>query len=353
MTHILVVGAGGVADLHAEAWENIAGARVTGVVDTDRNRARRLAERFQAEHYTSVEEALEHGSFDFADVCTPEHVHARVGVSLMDSGVPALTEKMLASSLDEGGAMLVAAERSGTWNGVNFNYHWVPALRQLKRIIDAGDDEIQHLTVITHSLCWHHLIEATIWLLGMPRMVWAWGVERSWSEESERQFRIAPDLVYLPGNLLSVRLSYRDGSSCTIQGSNLPDVGKMPFCLNAVMKSGNCYQADGLQLLGDMEGRFGWLPEPAMAPEEGDASSFQESFESSLRNAVDAFKRGEPAESTWQDGWNAMVLEHAIHLAGSSNASVEPEVLTEQLNETHRRPRPVGKQRAGGKQGAM
>jgi len=79
------------------------------------------------------------------DVSTPGYTHHDVVLAALENGKHVICEKPLANSLDEAREMVLAAQKAGTINLVNFNYRRVPAVQLAKRLIDDGRiGEITH-----------------------------------------------------------------------------------------------------------------------------------------------------------------------------------------------------------------
>ncbi|GGL54624.1 Gfo/Idh/MocA family protein [Wenxinia marina] len=143
---VLIVGTGGMANAHANAFEELHGVRLVGGVDL--NPGRRL--EFLAKHrlqmgFGSVAEALEWGEFDAVSNVTPDAVHHPTTLPLLGAGKHVLCEKPLATSYHDARQMAVAADRRGVINMVNLTYRNVPALIQAHAMVQAGEiGEVRH-----------------------------------------------------------------------------------------------------------------------------------------------------------------------------------------------------------------
>ena len=105
---VLIVGTGGMANAHAEAFAAIEGVEVVGGVDTSPERLAAFCDKHQIPNrFASLDEALAWGQFDAATNVTPDAVHHRTTMPLLAAGKHVFVEKPLA--LDE--AELARARR--------------------------------------------------------------------------------------------------------------------------------------------------------------------------------------------------------------------------------------------------
>jgi len=136
---ILIVGTGGMANAHAEAYSAIPGVELVAGVDTN---PERLA-AFQAKHniphgFASVADALAWGEFDAASNVTPDAVHHATTLPLLAAQKHVLCEKPLAANYADADEMATAAKAAGVVNMVNLTYRNVPALMHAAKLVSEG-----------------------------------------------------------------------------------------------------------------------------------------------------------------------------------------------------------------------
>ncbi len=144
---LLVLGTGGMANSHANAFAKIDGVQIVGAVDVDPSRARAFAARHGIDHaFTSLEEAVAWGEFDAATNVTPDKAHHPTTLALIAAGKHVLCEKPLAENYDKAAEMAEAAERSGLVTMVNLTYRNVAPLQKARELVLAGDiGRLRHL----------------------------------------------------------------------------------------------------------------------------------------------------------------------------------------------------------------
>lgn len=138
MRRVGLIGAGFISDVHAEALRGLPGTRVSAIVDTNINAARRRARRWGVELvFGSVSEAIDEDAFDCAHVLVPPPAHSDVARSLIEAGKPVFMEKPFATSADQCSTLLAAAAERGITLGVNQNFVFHPAYMRLRRLIEG------------------------------------------------------------------------------------------------------------------------------------------------------------------------------------------------------------------------
>lgn len=89
-------------------------------------------------YYTDWREMLEDDRIDLFDNAGPNNMHAEPSIAAAQAGKHVLCEKPLARSTEEAKRMLDAAEDAGVKHMTGFNYRFVPAVRQIKELVDDG-----------------------------------------------------------------------------------------------------------------------------------------------------------------------------------------------------------------------
>ncbi len=174
-TRILIVGTGGMAKAHAEAYAAIPGVKLVAGVDTSTERL----DAFRAKHniangFASVTDALAWGEFDAVSNVTPDPVHYATTMPLLAAGKHVLCEKPLAANYPHAAEMAAAAAKAGVVNMVNLTYRNGPALIQAAKMVANGDiGEVRHFDA-SYLQSW----------LTQP----AWG---HWDKESQWLWRLS------------------------------------------------------------------------------------------------------------------------------------------------------------------
>ena len=136
---LLILGTGGMARNHAEAFSAIDGVTLVAGIDT---RPEPLAAFLKthgiARGFGNLSDALAWGEFDAVTNVTPDAAHFATTMPLLERGKHVLCEKPLATNEANARAMQQAATRAGVVNMVNLSYRNVPALQQAARMVRDG-----------------------------------------------------------------------------------------------------------------------------------------------------------------------------------------------------------------------
>lgn len=135
---VCLVGAGFIADVHAEALTSLPETRISAVVDPNQDAAEALARKWRIDGvFTRLDDALASGLVDRAHVLVPPGLHHDLGKRLIEAGVPTLLEKPMAVSRSECEALVGLADEHDVALGVNQNFVYHPAFARLRRMVEA------------------------------------------------------------------------------------------------------------------------------------------------------------------------------------------------------------------------
>jgi predicted dehydrogenase len=91
-----------------------------------------------AKYYTDWRALLEDENVHLFDNGAPNNMHAEPSIAAAQAGKHILCEKPLGRNPEESKAMWEAAEKAGVKHMVAFNYRFVPAIRQIRELIESG-----------------------------------------------------------------------------------------------------------------------------------------------------------------------------------------------------------------------
>jgi phthalate 4,5-cis-dihydrodiol dehydrogenase len=98
-----------------------------------------LAQRHAVAGYASLEELLTHPGLDAVYLATPTALHAQQVVQAAGAGKHVLVEKPMAISLEEGRAMVAAADQAGVVLLVGHSHSYDPPIQRMRELIDTGE----------------------------------------------------------------------------------------------------------------------------------------------------------------------------------------------------------------------
>jgi len=138
--NIAIVGTGGMGSAHARNYNKLRGTKLVACYDLNLKRAKAFATEFKIPAvYDNLSALLKHPGLDGISNVTPDAAHAEIAIAAAKAGIHILSEKPLATTYNEGRAMLRATRKAGIVNMVNFSYRDSCALQTVAKRIARGD----------------------------------------------------------------------------------------------------------------------------------------------------------------------------------------------------------------------
>lgn len=134
-----IIGTGGMAHSHAEAFSSIRGAKVVGACDVLDERVAEFAARWRIPLATTdADELIESPDVDAVSIVTPDSSHAGLALQAIHAGKHVLCEKPLAVNYQDAARMARSAKRERVVHMVNFSYRRSGALYRARKMVEAG-----------------------------------------------------------------------------------------------------------------------------------------------------------------------------------------------------------------------
>lgn len=122
---------------YASAVKALPGAVLAGVADEDAARGRAMAAEYGTRYFDSFE-SLAKSDVDAVIIASDNKSHLPLALLAAKHGKHVLCEKPLARTLAECREMIAAAERAGIILATAFPCRFIPAMREIKRMLDDG-----------------------------------------------------------------------------------------------------------------------------------------------------------------------------------------------------------------------
>ena len=149
-----VVGCGRISANHFEAIEgHTDSAELIGVVDNDPGALQRAIARTGAPGFPSLETLLAAGDPDIVVLATPSGLHPTQAIQVAETGRHVMSEKPMATRLEDGRAMVRATDLAGVHLFIVKQNRNNPTLRLLKRAIEAG--RFGRIYLVTVNVFWN------------------------------------------------------------------------------------------------------------------------------------------------------------------------------------------------------
>src|ERR1700761_9407186 len=133
-----VVGAGVMGSNHARVLAGLPGISLAGVVDPLEAHRARVSQFTDCPTFDTLEQLLAEG-IDAVTVAAPTHLHHEIALACIARNIHVLVEKPIASSVEEGRAIVDAAQRAGVTLMVGHVERFNPAVAAIKQAISGED----------------------------------------------------------------------------------------------------------------------------------------------------------------------------------------------------------------------
>jgi predicted dehydrogenase len=129
------------AHMHAKSYarrvNQIANAKLVGIADEDSGRGDMMAKEYNSRYFGSYEELLSSG-IDAVIVGSENAKHRKLVEMAAEAGKHVLCEKPLATTMEDGRAMIEACRRNGVKLQAAFPVRYSPTMVELRAMIQAG-----------------------------------------------------------------------------------------------------------------------------------------------------------------------------------------------------------------------
>jgi len=133
-----VVGVGVMGSNHARVLADLPGVKLAGIVDPDRKQRDFVSGALGCPAYAEASGLLA-GGVDAITIAAPTHLHRDLAMAAIERGVHVMVEKPIASSVEEGNAIIAAARRAGVTLMVGHVERFNPAVEAIKDAIREED----------------------------------------------------------------------------------------------------------------------------------------------------------------------------------------------------------------------
>jgi predicted dehydrogenase len=134
-----LIGAGGIAQAHMRALQDVEEIEMVAVADIIKERAEKTAARFGIPHaFEDYHDILAMDEVEAVNVTTYNQAHRGPTVDALHAGKHVLVEKPMAATLEDATAMTKAAHETGKILMVALKSRYTPQRQMAKAIVDAG-----------------------------------------------------------------------------------------------------------------------------------------------------------------------------------------------------------------------
>jgi predicted dehydrogenase len=324
---VAVVGLGFGAN-HARVIEELPGARLVAIVDSDAQRLATAVPASEAGRFTEVPAMLKTVRPDAVIVAVPASLHLQAGLQAITAGCAVLIEKPLATTFSEGRVLVESAQEKGVSLMAGHIERFNPALQELRRRVQAGEiGRVISMTArrmgairypprdvnVIHDSAVHD-IDAMRWILG-SEVTRVYAAARS-GLKMPVEDSVSGVLHFQSGPMASLEVSWLSARRVR----DLAVIGETGmFVLRYAGQTLEHYKTPPRS--GPLQG---WSL--ASAPEEGNAVPIavepREQLVLELRAFVEAVRTASPMPVTGEDGLAAVAVADAMTLSARTGEAV-------------------------------
>jgi len=133
-----LIGAGGIAQAYAQAFETTAHAELVAVADVRSEAAKAMAEKVRCQSFDSYQSMLEGTQLDAVIVCTPPSTHPDICIHLLERKIHVLCEKPMSITAKSAKDMKAAAEEHGVILTMASKFRFAEDVVKAKSIMASG-----------------------------------------------------------------------------------------------------------------------------------------------------------------------------------------------------------------------
>jgi len=177
MLKVGLIGAGFMGGMHAACYEALSSeVKVVAVADVIKEKAEKIAGKFNSDTYSSGEELIKSADVDIIDICLPTYLHASHAVKAMEKGRAVFIEKPVCLLLEEGRLLLETQNKTGAKVMVGQCIRFWPEYEWLKNIVNDKT---------------YGNVRSAVFTRISPKPTWSWD---GWILDPKRSGSVALDL---------------------------------------------------------------------------------------------------------------------------------------------------------------
>lgn len=133
-----VIGLGAIGGKHVSVLKGLREANIVGVSDLNQDLVNKTIAGTTIQGYTDYRQLLAHPDLEAVIIATPDHLHKDITIEAAQAGKHVLVEKPIATTVEDGEAMIAAAKAANVKLMVGFTLRFVPHYVQAREIIQSG-----------------------------------------------------------------------------------------------------------------------------------------------------------------------------------------------------------------------
>lgn len=324
-----ILGCGYAGEMHAAGFSRLAGVQLLGVADVAEQKARKLADTYGCESFTSLDEMTARLDLDLASVCTREWLHYQPILDLLQKDIDVFSEKILSANYKQALEIVSMARERGRVIGMNYNYRFMPGVQKLKEIIDNRYfGKLELLNIKVHAFSYHHALDLVSFLGGNILSVSA----SYQNEDALRPFgwmdwkKFDSDILYVPSRNLVATFETHNKAVCVVTSSYFFDPFGLILSIDALFENG-AVTLSGIRM-DNVVGHLSWTTKRDMFGlnlnhKKGVfARGYEFCFYRSIEAFMNTYINGVPPEVPGEQGLFNIQVEKAVYRSNASGRKI-------------------------------
>ena len=133
-----IIGAGMIANIHADALRRCESTQLVGVMDNGSGKGKKIAPECDTTGADDLKTFIHRHDLDAITIASPSGAHLEAGLLAAQAGKHCLAEKPLEITVERCRALIDAHESAGTTLGGIFNTRYTAGAKMLKAAVEAG-----------------------------------------------------------------------------------------------------------------------------------------------------------------------------------------------------------------------
>ncbi|MBE5791299.1 MAG: Gfo/Idh/MocA family oxidoreductase [Clostridiales bacterium] len=148
-----IIGLGGISRVHIANLLNMENAKIVAVCDINKDRLAAAVEKTGADGYNDWHDVIAREDVDIIHVLTPHYLHAPMSIEALKAGKHVLTEKPMATTIEDAKKMIEAADKAKGTLSVIFQNRYNASSVAIRNMLETG--ELGSFVCARASVCWH------------------------------------------------------------------------------------------------------------------------------------------------------------------------------------------------------
>ena len=133
-----IVGTGSITPTHAQAISAIPDAELVAIFGRSAAKAQKLADQFNCDWHNDYQEMLKRTDIDVVSICTPNGLHADLGIQAALAGKHVVIEKPIDVTLEKADALIKTCQKQGVELSIVFQRRYSDGVIALKKLLEEG-----------------------------------------------------------------------------------------------------------------------------------------------------------------------------------------------------------------------